>query len=97
MSYNWTETDGEIATLALTADALEIAGCRDLGDFTERCDGERADMFSVYFHFTPISPNDLQGAVCIADRDTLDEARALARELAERHELPVHDFARAGA
>lgn len=99
-SYNWTETAAEIAKLAVGADAIELAGCRDVGDFVERCDNEQADFFSVYFHFSPEwenDPNQMRGAMIIADRDTLAEARAFADEQAARWSLPVNDFAIAKA
>lgn len=96
MSYHWTEETADIAALGATADAIEVAGCRDLGDSIERCDGESADLFSVYFHFSPewsADPNELRGALCIADRDQVDEARAFASELAQRFDLAIHDYA----
>lgn len=95
MAYHWTENADEIVTLAPLADALEIAPCRDLGDCVERCDGDSqdADMWSIYFHFTPIwkaDPNDLQSAPCIADRDTREEAEAFAEELGAKLKLPIN-------
>ncbi|KPL67385.1 hypothetical protein SZ64_04260 [Erythrobacter sp. SG61-1L] len=95
MPYNWTEEEAEIARLGAIADAIEVAGCRDLGDGVERCDGEPGDMWSVYFHFTPEwanDPNELRGAMCIADRNTLKEAESYAAQLAARFTLPVNLF-----
>lgn len=95
-TYHWTEEATEIATLAKRADAIEIAGCTDDGDTTERVsDGDGADFWSVYFHFTPEwqgDPNGLAGAMCIADRDTLEEARAYAAELSALYSLPVGEY-----
>lgn len=95
--YHWTEESAEIERLGAMADAVEVAGCRSLdGVDIERCDSEQADLFSVYFHFTPEwenDPNDLAGAMCVADRNTLEEARAFAANLAARFGLPVNDFA----
>lgn len=95
-SYKWTDTDAEIARLAgYGPDGLELAGCREVGDGVERCDDEQADFYSAYFHFTPQPEADQsahRGAFCIADRDTLDEARAFAEEQAARWSLPVNDF-----
>lgn len=96
MSYHWTETADEIASLGPKADALELAGCRDLGDAVERCDDEAANFYSVYFHFPhhwENDPNGLAGAICIADRDTLEDAKAYADELASRYGLKVNNFA----
>lgn len=99
MAYHWTDNAAEIEALAKQADAIEVAGCADYGDVIERCDGEPADFYSVYFHFTPKwdnDPNGLQGAMCIADRDTVGEARALAVVLGAQYLLPVNDYAGAG-
>ncbi|MES2903305.1 MAG: hypothetical protein V4696_03890 [Pseudomonadota bacterium] len=87
-----------IAGLA-TADALEIAGCVDLGDCVERVaemgerSGERVDdqpgatFWSVYIW------REGQGADCIADRSTAEEARAFAAKIAAERKLPIHDWA----
>lgn len=95
--YHWTDDAAEIAELGAKADAIEVAGCRDLGDGAERCDGEPgADMWSVYFHFSPEwsnDPNELLGALCIADRDSVQEARDFAAGLAALWGIPVHDYA----
>lgn len=98
ISYRWTTEEAEIAELGKTADAIEIAPCSDLGDSVERCDGGGGPvhMWSVYYHFSPEwkdDPNELRGAFCIADRDTLEEAEAFARELSERFGgLPINLF-----
>lgn len=95
-TYDWTEEGAEIARLASQADAIEIAGCTDDGDTTERVsDGVGADFWSVYFHFTPewpADPNGLAGAMCIADRDTLEQARAYAAKLSAAHGLTVTEY-----
>ena len=95
-AYHWTESKAEIARLIGLADALEIAPCRDCGSGEiERCDGDKADLFSVYFHFTPDwdgDPNELAGALCIADRATLAEAQNFADALSQRSGLPINDF-----
>lgn len=95
-TYHWTEESAEIEALAKQADAIEIAGCTDDGDSTERVsNGEGAHFWSVYFHFTPEwphDPNNLVGAMCIADRDTLEQARAYAAELSAAHGLSVKEF-----
>lgn len=95
-TYEWTEESAELARLASQADAIEIAGCTDDGDATERVsDGVGADFWSVYFHFTPewpADPNELAGAMCIADRDTLEQARTYAAELSAAHGLPIGEY-----
>lgn len=93
--HHWTEEAGELERLGHLADAIELAGCVDLGDAVERCDGGGADLWSVYFHFPAPpgpDPDALRGVLCIADRDTIKEARAYGQELAARFALPVHDF-----
>ena len=100
MTRTWTETDDEIASLASKADAVEVAACIDEGSAIERtCSADPADLCSVYLHFTPEwtgDPNGLGGAICIADRDTLAQARAFALEVATRGRtggpLPVNDY-----
>lgn len=84
MSYHWDAEEIDWAGV----DALEIAGCADLGDAVERVeDADEADLFSVYVH----RPGE--GAECIADRDTLEAAVALAERLAaDRGGLTVHHF-----
>lgn len=96
--FNWTDTAAEIAQLAASADAIELAGCREVADMVERCDDQAADFYSVYFHFTPEwdnDPNGMRGMMCVADRGTLAEARAFADEQAARWSLPINDFASA--
>ncbi|MET1756469.1 hypothetical protein ABVV53_13580 [Novosphingobium sp. RD2P27] len=39
MTHHWTEEAGEIANLARAADAIEVAGCREIEGAVERCDG----------------------------------------------------------
>ena len=71
-TYHWTEESAEIEVLAKQADAIEIAGCTDDGDITERVsDGVGADFWSVYFHFTPewpADPNGLAAAKALAEK-----------------------------
>lgn len=97
MSRHWTDDAATIAALSGQADAIEVAACRDVGgNAVEQCSrGERADMFSVYFHITPgaqQAPHAGGGAHCIADRDTKAEARKLAADLAMKHGIPIRDF-----
>jgi len=47
VSYHWDAEEIDWAG----EDALEIAGCADLGDAVERVeDADEADLFSVYVH-----------------------------------------------
>lgn len=97
MSYAWTDDACEIDALLPLADAIEIAGCIDDGTNVERInDATMANFFAVYLHFTPDWDRDPTGAICIADRDTLAEARQFAGSLAKaaRAETPltINDF-----
>ncbi|WP_147395499.1 hypothetical protein [Altericroceibacterium spongiae] len=90
---NWTETDAELTYLGKLADAIEVAGCVQFDDCVERVDNKDAQFYSVYFHYTPEWPGDptgLAGAMCIADRNTLYEAKSFAQELANHFELPIN-------
>ena len=82
-NQTWTDTTFDPAGV----DAVEIAGCIDLGDAIERVDsGDGATLFSVYVHRTG------QGAECVADRNTAEEARAYGERLAGRLGVPVVDL-----
>ena len=100
MSYAWTDDACEIDALLPLADAIEIAGCTDDGTNVERInDATMANFFAVYLHFTPgwdRDPTGAAGAICIADRDTLAEARQFAGSLAmvarAATPLTINDF-----
>lgn len=92
MSYHWTDDAANIARLANAADAIELAACIDTGNGIEQAEGLAPDLYSVYFHF-PADRGELTGADCIADRDSYAAARHFADMLANRHGLPVHDYA----
>lgn len=96
MSYHWTLEVAEIAEQVQHSDSIEIAACVNVGDDIERTTDGPADFYSVYLQSDPKwhdDPSGNEGAFCIADRDTLDEARAFAAELAARWSLPINDFA----
>lgn len=93
---DWTADD--LATAIKTADGLEIAGCVDTDGQVIRCDngeraGERCDDSPVATFWSVYIWREGQGADCIADRCTVEAARAFAAELAARHGLPILDCA----
>lgn len=77
----------EAAQLLGQADAIELAAIIEEDDAAERTrDWHNADYFSVYAHIAG------QGADCIADRPTAQEARALAELWSAEYGLPVWEY-----
>lgn len=83
--YTWTASD--LPALSARADAVEVAGVADLGETFERTEcSTDAALWSVYLHMPD------QGAQCVADRNTRQEALSVARSIAERLSVPLHTY-----
>lgn len=87
--YVWTHKLTPENTAGI--DLIEVDRCVDFGTFIER-DHHEADeglprFYSVYLH----RPGE--GADCVADRPTVEEARDYAATLSQAFEVPIHDYA----
>lgn len=85
MAYYWTDQHIDWQGI----DALELSAVTDLGDAMEQVTsrGGRIDLYSVYIH------REGQGAECIADRPTYQQALGLANSLGAARGLPVNNYA----
>lgn len=95
MSYHWTNDETETLHVANEAGWIELAGVIDDGADCERVPFDQAHFFSVYVGGTDRweeDPTGLYGALCVANRDTLPEARAYAESLASRFALEIREF-----
>lgn len=97
--YTWIDPELDLAGV----DAIEVSGvieteeradhpgsCTALryGNPGERCDDDpQATFWSCYTH------RDGEGATCVSDHNTVEEAQAFAKELALRAGCGVNDFA----